>query len=58
MHSLEKIPVEYFKENILNSIEKFQITIIQAETGSGKTIYVPKIIYSAKLFKKIIISQK
>ena len=57
MHSLEKIPVEYFKENILNSIEKFQITIIQAETGSGKTIYVPKIIYSAKLFKKIIISQ-
>jgi len=51
------VPIEYYKEKLLNSIKRFQITIVQAETGSGKTIYVPKIFYLSKLFKKIIISQ-
>ena len=28
------IPVEYYKENLLNKIKKFQIIIVQAETGT------------------------
>ena len=51
------VPVEYHRENLIKSIQKFQITIIQAETGSGKTIFVPKILYFSKLFKKIFVSQ-
>ena len=31
------IPVEYYKKVILRTILKFQVTIVQAETGSGKT---------------------
>jgi HrpA-like RNA helicase len=50
-------PVEFFKDNLMNSVKKFQITIIQAETGSGKTIFIPKIFYFSKIFKKIFISQ-
>ena len=51
------IPVEYYKENLLNTIKKFQIIIVQAETGSGKTIFIPKILHATKIFKKLIISQ-
>lgn len=51
------IPVEYYKENLLNTVKKFQIIIVQAETGSGKTIYIPKILHATKIFKKLIISQ-
>ena len=47
-------PVEFFKHNLMNSVKKFQITIIQAETGSGKTIFIPKIFY----FSKILFSPK
>ena len=32
------IPVEYYKKVILRTILKFQVTIVQAETGSGKTL--------------------
>jgi HrpA-like RNA helicase len=50
------IPVEYYKKVILRTILKFQVTIVQAETGSGKTIFIPKMLYLSG-FKKIIISQ-
>jgi HrpA-like RNA helicase len=50
------IPVEYYRKAILSTILKFQVTIVQAETGSGKTIFIPKILYLSG-FKKIIISQ-
>ena len=52
----EVIPVEYYKKAILSTVLKFQVTIVQAETGSGKTIFIPKILYLSG-FKKIIISQ-
>ena len=51
------IPVEYYRKAILSTILKFQVTIVQAETGSGKTIFIPKILYLSG-FKKIIISLK
>ena len=57
MYFSNTIPIEFYKKNLLNSIKKFQITIIQAETGSGKTIFVPKIIYMSNLYEKIIITQ-
>ena len=57
MEIIKNVPVEFYKKNLLRSIKKFQITIIHAETGSGKTIFVPKILYESKLFKKILVSQ-
>ena len=54
--STKTIPIEYYQKILLNSINKFQITIIQAETGSGKTIFVPKILLHSG-FQRIIISQ-
>lgn len=57
MKSEENLPVEFYKKNLLQSIQRFQVTIVQADTGSGKTIFIPKILNQSKQFKKIIISQ-
>ena len=41
---LKIVPIEYYKENLLNLVKKFQIIIVQAETGSGKTSLVDIIV--------------
>jgi HrpA-like RNA helicase len=54
---MESFPVNKNKHKILFGIIKYKIVLILAETGSGKTIFIPHIIFKANLFRKIIISQ-
>ena len=51
--------ISKLKQTILNSVEKFFITLISTPTGSGKSTLIPQIIYShfAKNNPKIIISE-
>lgn len=41
------LPIYKFKEGLLEAIEKFQILIIEGETGSGKTTQIPQYLYNA-----------
>jgi len=52
-----ELPVLFFKNFVLSAIKKFNILFISAETGSGKTIFVPQILYKSGLFNKILVSQ-
>ncbi|KAL3874648.1 hypothetical protein ACJMK2_037630 [Sinanodonta woodiana] len=39
-----KLPISHFKDEVVNTIESNQVTIIQGATGSGKTTQVPQFI--------------
>jgi pre-mRNA-splicing factor ATP-dependent RNA helicase DHX16 len=43
----EKTPIFQHRNNILNSIENFQVVIVVAETGSGKTTQLTQYLYEA-----------
>lgn len=40
--SRAKLPVYVYRESLLEAIDKYQILIIQGETGSGKTTQIPQ----------------
>ncbi len=50
------LPVQHFKDQIVNSVDNNQVTIITAETGAGKSTQIPQ--YLAEHgYKKVIITQ-
>lgn len=54
--SLELLPVQAYKQQILTAVDLNQVTIITAETGAGKSTQVPQ--YLAEHgYKKIIVTQ-
>jgi HrpA-like RNA helicase len=50
-----QLEVYKFLDPILESINKYQVTIIKANTGVGKTVIIPKILLQAFNFQKKII---
>ena len=45
-HHSENLPIFPMKPDIIQAIEKHQVTIISGETGSGKTTQVPQFLLS------------
>lgn len=41
----EKLPIYKYRTELLYCIEKYQVTIVMAETGSGKTTQIPQYLY-------------
>jgi HrpA-like RNA helicase len=51
-----KLPINLQKELIIKKVKENQVTLIQGETGSGKTTQVPQIIYNSRILpKKMVI---
>lgn len=42
-----QLPIERFRAEILNNVEGSPVTIIQAETGAGKSTQVPQMLAEA-----------
>mmetsp|Transcript_24627 Transcript_24627/g.59278 ORF Transcript_24627/g.59278 Transcript_24627/m.59278 type:complete len:793 (-) Transcript_24627:146-2524(-) len=51
----ESLPIFPYRDDILKAIEDYQVLIIEAETGAGKTTQVPQYLYEAGYHKKGII---
>lgn len=49
------LPIEAFREKIANSVLENRVTIVTAETGSGKSTQIPK--YLSKYFKQVIVTE-
>jgi len=49
------LPIYPYREQLLDAISKYQVLIIEAETGAGKTTQVPQYLYEAGYNKKGII---
>ena len=49
------LPIEAFREKIVNSVLKNRVTIVTAETGSGKSTQIPK--YLSQYFKQVIVTE-
>lgn len=47
----KSLPVYPFKESLIESITKYQILIVEGETGSGKTTQIPQYLYEAGFTK-------
>lgn len=55
-----KLPVYQFQEDLINTIAENKITIIEGETGSGKTTQIPQFLLEANLIspdKQIVCTQ-
>jgi HrpA-like RNA helicase len=50
-------PVEKYENHIISAVKKFKLLIITAETGSGKTTFIPRILFKKGIFNRIVISQ-
>lgn len=44
------LPIWPFRQDLLDSIENYQIIIIEGETGSGKTTQIPQYLHQAVSF--------
>ena len=44
-NDFEQLPVEQYKEEILDACRKHQIVICIGETGSGKTTKIPQVLH-------------
>ena len=42
-----KLPINKFKESILNTIKKSRAVVVVGETGSGKTTQLPQFLFRA-----------
>lgn len=51
-----KLPVLNFESEILSAVSKNQVTVIQAETGAGKSTQIPQMLY-LNGYNKITITQ-
>lgn len=47
----KSLPVYQFKDDIIKAIEQYQVLIIVAETGSGKTTQIPQYLHEAGFTK-------
>ncbi len=52
---VESLPVTMYKQDILDTVRENAITVISAETGSGKTTQIGKMLFDPK--KRITITQ-
>lgn len=52
----ENLPVSHKMDDIIHAVKNHSITIIQWETGSGKTTQVPKNIFR-QLWKQVVVTQ-
>lgn len=43
----KSLPIYPFKKDLIEAVEKFQILIIEGETGSGKTTQIPQYLHEA-----------
>lgn len=41
------LPIYEYRESLLEAIEKYQVLVVQGETGSGKTTQIPQYLYEA-----------
>lgn len=41
------LPVFRFRNDIIEAVKKYQVLIIEGETGSGKTTQIPQYLYEA-----------
>lgn len=51
------LPIHQHREGILNLIKNNQVTIVQAETGSGKSTQIPQFLLQDYPKSKIVVSQ-
>ena len=50
------LPINLQKDLIIQKVKENQVTLIQGETGSGKTTQVPQIIFESRILpKKMVI---
>lgn len=56
LDSIYTLPIYDWREDILNSVDRNQVTIITAETGAGKSTQVPQFL-AEHGYKKIIVTQ-
>lgn len=55
-HVERLLPIAPYKEQILESVSQNVVTIIDAETGAGKSSQVPKFLLESGKYSKIIVS--
>jgi len=51
----ESLPIFPYRKQLLDAVAQYQVLIIEAETGAGKTTQVPQYLYEAGYHKKGII---
>jgi len=51
----ESLPIFPYREQLLDAVRQYQVLIIEAETGAGKTTQVPQYLFEAGYAKKGII---
>lgn len=51
----ESLPIFPYRQQLLDAIEEYQVLIIEAETGAGKTTQVPQYLYEAGYHKRGLI---
>lgn len=51
----DSLPIYPYRQQLLDAIDAYQVLIIEAETGAGKTTQVPQYLYEAGYHKKGII---
>eukprot|EP01127_Copromyxa_protea_P017583 TRINITY_DN5380_c0_g1_i1.p1 TRINITY_DN5380_c0_g1~~TRINITY_DN5380_c0_g1_i1.p1 ORF type:complete len:1028 (-),score=194.31 TRINITY_DN5380_c0_g1_i1:35-3118(-) len=43
----KSLPIFEYRDSLLEAIEKYQVLVVQGETGSGKTTQIPQYLYEA-----------
>ena len=53
---MNKLPVESYKEAIIENVRNYDFTLISAETGSGKSTQIPQ--YLSEYYSQVIITKQ
>ena len=53
----QQLPIDAYEDKIIKTCNKFQVTIIRAETGSGKSSRVPAMIFMNDKSSRMFVSQ-
>lgn len=54
---MENLPIFAIENQIINTVASNQVTIIQADTGAGKSTQVPQMLYLAGGYNKVTVTQ-